>query len=53
MEKLAALIVLVIASILLVSDTCWGLKIASFNIQAFGRKKIGKTEVVDTLIQVS
>lgn len=28
------------------------LKVASFNIQVFGQTKIGKDDVVDTLVQV-
>lgn len=36
----------------MVSEICWGLKIAAFNIQNFGYTKMSNSEVVEILAQV-
>ena len=48
------LAVLFIAGVLLASNIvfCEGLKIGAFNVDILGRKKIGKTDVVNVLEQV-
>lgn len=43
---------LAIASALLTSEMCRGLKIAAFNIQTFGPTKMRNSIVVDKLVQV-
>ena len=53
MEKLSAAVLILVLSGLLLSETCWGLKIAAFNIQVFGPTKMGKPAVVDILAKVS
>ena len=44
---------LVVSCVLLIStEMCWGLKISAFNIQTFGPTKMGKPDVLNTLVQV-